>query len=194
MCECRCGGNVIREISELRNSLKHSIISSCGCYIRQHTGMLNVTHRKSKTRLYKIYRSMLSRCTNPNATGYANYGGRSIGICEEWENDFSTFEEWAQKSGYDENLSLDRIDVDEGYCPLNCRFVTKIAQSHNRRNTIYVIFEGEKVRLAALAQKFNISYGTLYERIIYKNIAAEVAVKIPIGRWAIDCPIEKRIK
>ena len=96
----------------------------------------NIKHKKhglKGTRIYRIWISMKSRCNNKNATGYKNYGGRGISICEEWINNAESFNKWALKSGYEDNLSLDRIDNDGNYEPLNCRWATKEVQARNTK-------------------------------------------------------------
>lgn len=75
---------------------------------------------------------MLQRCENPNNTAYRNYGGRGITVCNEW-HDYLTFKEWSLANGYDESLSLDRINVDGNYEPDNCRWTTFSVQLSNRR-------------------------------------------------------------
>lgn len=91
------------------------------------------THKKSNARLYTIWKGMKQRCNNPNQTSYQNYGGRGIKVCEDWETDFASFEEWALSSGYSDLLSIDRIDVEKGYSPDNCRWATCSTQSANTR-------------------------------------------------------------
>lgn len=85
-----------------------------------------VFHEKSVSysRIYNVWRMMRQRCYNPNATRYKNYGGRGIGVCEEWKNSSQAFILWALDNGYQEGLQIDRIDTDKDYSPENCVWVT----------------------------------------------------------------------
>ena len=91
----------------------------------------------SDTRLYRIWAAMKTRCSNSKQPSYKDYGGRGIKVCDEWWNSFVCFMEWATENGYTEELTLDRIDVDGGYSPKNCKWSTRHEQAMNRRNTIY---------------------------------------------------------
>lgn len=81
--------------------------------------------------LNKVWAAMRHRCRDRKR---ANYGGRGIAVCPEWENSFKAFSDWAHSSGYEEGLTLDRVDNDLGYCPENCRWTTPTMQSRNRRS------------------------------------------------------------
>ena len=96
-------------------------------------------HGLSRTRLYKVFRDMKTRCYNKNSPDYKNYGGRGISICSEWLNDYSSFKSWAEKNGYNEKApkmqcTIDRINVNGNYEPANCRWVSIAIQNKNRRN------------------------------------------------------------
>lgn len=90
-------------------------------------------HGGYETRLYRIWCGMKGRCKNPTNKAYKDYGGRGITICDEWDKDFSAFRDWALGHGYEDWLSIDRVDNDKGYSPDNYRWATAKEQSNNRR-------------------------------------------------------------
>lgn len=87
----------------------------------------------SHSRLFNIWRGMKQRCYYPSHQSYPHYGGRGITICDEWRQSFLAFRGWALANGYQEHLTLDRIDPDGCYCPSNCRWATYQEQTLNKR-------------------------------------------------------------
>lgn len=85
-------------------------------------GTQRETHGLGKHALYSVLQGMKQRCNNPNNAKYHLYGGRGITICEDW-NDITAFVEWAEANGYQEGLTIDRIDRDKGYYPANCEWI-----------------------------------------------------------------------
>lgn len=129
-CKCDCG----KVFYETRTNLLSGNVKSCGCLATKRAKMLNYKHGEShKTRLYRIWLNMNNRCNNKRDQNYENYGGRGITVCDEWRQNYMAFRDWALSNGYDEELTLDRINNDEGYRPDNCRWETLKQQANNRR-------------------------------------------------------------
>lgn len=133
-CRCECG-----TIKTVRGSnLTTGDTNSCGCLHKElsagFAGNINRTHGLYKTKLYRIWAGMKTRCTNPNSKSYPDYGGRSIAIYSDW-GDFENFHKWATANGYEDGLEIDRIDNDGDYTPDNCRWVSKRHNANNRRTS-----------------------------------------------------------
>ena len=175
-CLCDCGNIAVVATAHLTNG--HT--KSCGC-LRSETASANFSkHRKSNTRLYRIWRNMKTRCKNSKCDHYHLYGGRRIYVCDEWCNDFSAFEEWVLNHGYQDNLSIDGIDVNGPYAPDNCRFVTMKEQENNKRTNHYVCYKGEQKTFSELSDDSGIPYDTLLARINSQHWSVERAVSAPI--------------
>lgn len=124
LCKCECGTIKIVALSHL----KRGKIKSCGCYGEEVRRKSHKKHGMYNSRIYKIWLHMKERCFNKNCSSYNCYGRRGITVCEEWL-DFTAFCKWAFCNGYSDNLTIDRIDNDKGYCPNNCRWVTRSENS-----------------------------------------------------------------
>lgn len=136
LCKCDCGNE--KEVKS--DNLRRGVTKSCGCYNidmlkrrdKTQISNLNKKHGKYKTRLYRIWQAMKERCYNPNRWNYDKYGGKGIVVCDEWRNDFMNFYNWAMANGYNDNLSIDRIDNNGNYEPSNCRWTDCCMQGYNR--------------------------------------------------------------
>lgn len=136
----------------------------------------NYKHGLRGTRLYRIYQNMKTRCYNPNYIRYKDWGGRGIKVCNEWLTDFKTFYDWAMANGYNDKLTLDRIDVNGNYEPSNCRWVDYHTQRLNTRTTRVYEYNGIKFHLCEVEQLFNVKR-TAFQARIRKGWNVEQAIK-----------------
>lgn len=156
-CKCDCGNSKITR----RTLLKSGKTVSCGCKQKENIINLSLTHGKSNTRLYNIWNAMKRRCYYKKDSCYDIYGGRGIEVCDEWKNDFMNFYNWAMENGYNDTLSIDRVDVDGNYEPNNCRWSDAKTQANNKRNNRYIEYNGRVQTLAQWSEELGISYDVL---------------------------------
>lgn len=179
-CRCDCGTYKTVRASELIRG--HTI--SCGCAGREHRIASKKSHGKSHTRQYHIYLGMINRCCKPqNSDKYLDYGGRGITVCDEWTGSqgFEHFYEWAIKNGYENCLTLDRIDVNGNYSPENCRWITNKEQQNNKRDNVYITINNETLTMKQWSEKVGIPYNTVKQRI-YKGWSYEEAIFTPVDK------------
>jgi hypothetical protein len=174
-CICECGNEVIVSTSHLRSG--HT--KSCGCYGREvcvQNG-LKIKHGLKESRVYRIWSCMKNRCYNQKDDNYKYYGGRGITVCDEWKDDFQTFYDWSMSHGYTDNLTIDRINVNGNYEPSNCRWATHSEQGKNKRNVIFITFEGETKTLREWSEITGIKYITLFYRYKTGKTPVEILKK-----------------
>lgn len=162
ICMCECGK--LKEKPVVGYDLKSGKVQSCGCNYKISNKHRNKRHGDTNTRLYHIWCGMKARCNNKNNIEYMNYGGRGITYATEWK-EYENFRDWALLNGYENNLTLDRVDVNGDYCPDNCRWATMKQQQNNKRNTIYLEVNGAKLSVTEWAEKTGIAASTLTWRL-----------------------------
>jgi len=180
-CQCACG-NIIR--GRRPRNVKSGQTRSCGC-LKQEQNTKNLadhrrTHGMSETRIFGIWEKMRDRCNNPNTPAYKNYGGRGIKVCPEWDASFEAFWDWARHNGYQDDLTIDRIDNDGDYCPNNCKWVTRTEQQRNKRNIRYVEVCGERMPLKTACEKLGVPYKAVHLRITRRGWDIDRALHTPI--------------
>ena len=126
--------------------------------------MAKTVHGMSRSRLYHIWNSMKMRCINPKAISYKYYGEKGVKVCEEWQT-FTPFMKWAMKNGYEEHLTIDRIDANGNYCPENCRWATPKEQQNNTSYNHVLEYCGEKHSVMEWSVILGIPHTTLYNRL-----------------------------
>lgn len=176
-CTCDCGNTVVHSTS----ALNFGRILSCGC-LKHETGKKLRKYNARDRKLYFRWNNIRERCYNPNNKAYKNYGGRGIEMCPEWQDDFYTFRDWAISNGYNESLSLDRIDNNKGYSPDNCRWATDKTQSNNRRSNRYITINGVTKTMMQWSEELNIPYSRIQSRLEAGWTAEDAVIKPVVAR------------
>lgn len=187
LCCCDCGAEKVVRGHDLKGGTK-----SCGCSRKYNTGLYK--HGLSNTRIHRIWRSIQDRCYNQNNQDYRHYGGRGITVCDEWKDDFLLFYNWALENGYNENLTIDRVDVNSGYSPENCRWVSMETQANNKRNNKVFTLNGKTLTVSQWSKETGVKYGDIQNRLNY-GYSFEEAIS-PNFKRKFHCKTEenKRIK
>lgn len=175
-CVCDCGERTVVITAELLSEG----IKSCGCLRQDTTRRSKTTHGKRYTPEWNIWRHMKGRCLNPQNHAYADYGGRGITVCDEWQRDFSAFlADVGPRPG--PGYSIERKDNSKDYEPGNTIWATPLQQSHNKRNNRNLTFQGRTQCLSAWAKELSINRTTLRMR---KDLgwSTEKALMTPIRR------------
>lgn len=173
ICICDCG-NICTPYAF---SLKNGRTQSCGCFGKEQRVKANTKHNMTNLRIYSCWEHMKDRCNNKNFKQYKDYGGRGISVCEEWYN-FENFYNWSMENGYNDNLTLDRIDVNGNYCPENCRWATRREQQLNKRNNVFLTMNGITMAQKEWAKKLGIRDHVIIDRL-KRGWTVEEALTIP---------------
>lgn len=171
-CRCDCG-----QITHTRAfSLTSGKAKSCGCLQRekQKQQKWRLSHGASvggkRTRLYTIWQGIIKRCENPKEKPYKWYGGRGIKVCKSW-HDFAVFQKWAMAHGYSPELQIDRKNNDGDYRPVNCRWVTSLANANNRRGNCRYEFPDGTFTISQAARRYGTTKFWMRWRLHVKKLS-----------------------
>lgn len=168
LCQCECG----KEFEVWGSTYyKENWGGHCGCK----------NHRLKGTRIYSIWENMKSRCNNPNNPNYSRYGKRGVRVCNEWNN-FIGFYNWAIANGYNDDLTIDRVDFNGNYEPSNCRWVGFDVQSRNKRNNVLLEINGETKCLKDWCTYLGVDYKNFHRKLKKENVGAMEYLKRKIER------------
>lgn len=167
-CLCDCGNEVNKSQGQLTTKSPCNSTWSCGCTKERHSNSEYANQNNLTTsRIYRIYKNMINRCYNSRNAGYKDYGARGITVCEEWLQDdgFEAFYKWAITHGYNDSLTIDRIDVNGNYEPSNCRWTDAEMQANNKRNSINIKYQDTLITIKECSEKSKIKRSTIEYRI-----------------------------
>lgn len=125
----------------------------------------NFKHGYYKQRIYCTWLNMKQRCYYVKGKSFKNYGGRGITVCEAWKNNFIAFLDWSLANGYNDNLTLDRKDVNGNYEPENCRWITNQKQQLNRRNNHNLTYQEVTKTLSEWSKETGLAQKTIENRL-----------------------------
>lgn len=158
LCKCDCGNETVVQ----GNHLREGQTKSCGCLRAELVSKAQATHRLTKSRTYKSWISMKTRCDDHKNEAYGNYGGRGIKVCDDWYS----FENFLRDMGErPKGKTLDRKDNNKGYYKDNCRWATICEQENNRRNNRRFTINGETMTLSQWGYRYNVDPRVVSNRL-----------------------------
>jgi hypothetical protein len=159
ICECSCG--TVRAVQGFR--LRKGRSKSCGCLARETLKVRMTRHSDSKTPEYYAWQQMVQRCENQKNRRFKDYGGRGITVCDTWHSYENFLTDMGRRPS--RNHSLDRIDNDEGYSPINCRWATREKQRNNIRVNRHITYRGVTHTLSEWSSSTGIHKATISGRL-----------------------------
>lgn len=178
LCDCVCGAQTVAS----GGNLVHQNVRSCGCWRDEEHVRRATTHGHKRhgrrTPEYGSWSGMRDRCLNPSDAAFHKYGGRGITIDPRWESFENFLADMGPKPG--RGFSIERCDNDGPYSPDNCKWGTYTEQSRNKRNTAFVEFRGQRMKVVEVAEMMGVRYGPLIKRL-YRGWTIERAVAAPLG-------------
>lgn len=176
LCKCDCGNDCVKKGEDLRRGR----IKSCGCLSRMLVKKLFDRYNINGYKLIHVRMAMIKRCYKKNDKNYKEYGERGITVYDEWINNSITFYEWALTSGYEEGLTLDRINNNGNYEPSNCRWINRKKQANNTRTNHFITLNGVTKTISEWSDIVELNYKAIMNRI-QRGWTEEEALTIPKG-------------
>lgn len=191
LCECDCGKKLIVRTTNLKSGNS----KSCGCLnIEQIKKSENknkkypqLIYNKKTKRLLNIHRNMIKRCNDKNKNWYKN----GVKVCEEWLNDFISFYNWAINNGYQDNLTIDRINNNGNYEPSNCRWTTYKKQARNTSKNHLITYKNKTYCIEEWSEITGLTSRTILLRLRRKwSIEKALTTKPMINQYKFRSPNE----
>lgn len=183
VCRCACGNTTIVWLE----ALSKGKTQSCGCHQKLFASNLcksRAKHNKHPKALYSRWSDIKKRCYNKNSWAYKYYGGKGVKMCHGWLHDFNSFVKWAFDNGFNDNLTIDRIDNNGDYEPSNCRWITQEENSHKKHvdngTLIYITYKDVTDTLKGWAWRRGLTTHALYNRLFIKKWPIDRALNQPL--------------
>jgi hypothetical protein len=158
LCKCRCGGSTtVRGYLLVAGKPR-----GCQACSRGRKGGRKNLLEDWQREIYPVWKAMVARCGNTKSKDWPGYGGRGITVCERWQDFFKFAEDMGKRQP---GLTLERLDNDGGYEPSNCKWATPLEQGRNRRNNVFIEFNGNRLTVAEWARRTGLPATTIDQRV-----------------------------
>lgn len=136
-----CGYEIIKPFNHF--SAPSAIVNNCKHLDRNGNYYNFNKYTWDNKRIGNIFKGMKGRCYDKNDKSYKWYGEKGVKVYKEWIDNPKSFEIWALSNGYEDNLTIDRIDENKDYCPENCRWISNSDNAKYKSTTSLIEVEGE---------------------------------------------------
>lgn len=154
----------------MAQALNNGDSTSCGCYHRE----VSTTHGLTGNLTFRSWQGLIKRCFDPKQTGFENWGGRGITVCERWQSFENFLADMGECPG--PGYSIERQDNDANYQPGNCCWLKKELQARNRRTTRWIELNGETLSLAEHCERAGVNYKWAWKQIVKHKRAPEAVL------------------
>ena len=183
LCRCWCGEKIIIR----GTSIKNGHTKSCGCLNKDIITKHGHAKNNKRSKIYRTWQNIKTRCNNPKDKAYKYYGGKGVTVCDRWLDKKNGFNNFFRDMGLPptQKHQIDRIDnnkLKNGYSPENCRWILSKENNRNRRNSLYVVYNNNKIPVIELAKKYKIPYDVLYQRIFNYKWSIKRAMATPVQK------------